>query len=158
MRQSIPLNRFDLTQTTEYNRMPEPFPIRDATRRHNRYWTAPIVTSYIFDWVVLAAAAAVGAVLAFIEPNKRPFSVVDPSISYVSPHGEQKGKRLPLAKPYLPPSSQLPHVHDSPNLVSAAFQIADAAASRWRIDSPSPNQKPFPYGCCLFSSSSFQRP
>ncbi|KAL2756147.1 hypothetical protein ACRALDRAFT_1081874 [Sodiomyces alcalophilus JCM 7366] len=53
-----------------------------ATQRHNRHWRACLVTSYIFDWVVLAAAAAAGGALSFIEPNKRPFSLVDPNISF----------------------------------------------------------------------------
>jgi hypothetical protein len=45
--------------------------------------TVKVVLSYVFDWVVLIAAAGIGAVLDKIEPNKRPFSLTDPNISYV---------------------------------------------------------------------------
>lgn len=43
-----------------------------------------LVLSYIFDWVVIILAAAVGAVLSIITPNQRPFSLNNPEISY--PH------------------------------------------------------------------------
>lgn len=45
--------------------------------------TVKVVLSYVFDWVVLIVAAGIGAVLDRIEPNKRPFSLTDPNISYV---------------------------------------------------------------------------
>ncbi|ETS01703.1 acid phosphatase/Vanadium-dependent haloperoxidase [Trichoderma reesei RUT C-30] len=41
-----------------------------------------LITSYIFDWVILLVVAAVGYVLGVITPNKRPFSLVDPNISF----------------------------------------------------------------------------
>lgn len=41
-----------------------------------------LVTSYIFDWVVIIAIAAVGAGWEFVDPFNRPFSPVDLSISY----------------------------------------------------------------------------
>ncbi|TPX17430.1 uncharacterized protein E0L32_003073 [Thyridium curvatum] len=41
-----------------------------------------LVASYVFDWVVLIAAAAVGYVLGDITPNKRPFQLEDPDISF----------------------------------------------------------------------------
>ncbi|ROT37021.1 PAP2-domain-containing protein [Sodiomyces alkalinus F11] len=85
MPESIPLNRFDLAQGSPYNRMSESYSIprpSGATRRPNRRWTASLITSYIFDWVILAVAAAVGGVLAIIGPNKRHFSLVDPTISF----------------------------------------------------------------------------
>ncbi|KAH9865546.1 hypothetical protein J1614_009131 [Plenodomus biglobosus] len=41
-----------------------------------------LVTSYIFDWVVIVAIAALGAGWEFVEPFNRPFSPVDLSISY----------------------------------------------------------------------------
>ncbi|KAL6858593.1 PAP2 superfamily domain-containing protein [Trichoderma novae-zelandiae] len=41
-----------------------------------------LITSYIFDWVILLAVAAVGYVLGVITPNKRPFSLVDSNISF----------------------------------------------------------------------------
>jgi hypothetical protein len=40
-----------------------------------------LITSYIFDWVVLVIVVAIGYVLGVITPNKRPFSLVDPDIS-----------------------------------------------------------------------------
>lgn len=47
--------------------------------------TVKVVLSYVFDWVVLIVAAGIGAVLDRIEPNKRPFSLADPNISYEPP-------------------------------------------------------------------------
>lgn len=40
-----------------------------------------VVASYTFDWVVLGAFGGVGYYLGKKEPNKRPFSLVDPNIS-----------------------------------------------------------------------------
>jgi hypothetical protein len=42
-----------------------------------------LTLSYVFDWVVLAVFAAVGAVLGNLTPNKRPFSLYDPNIAFV---------------------------------------------------------------------------
>ena len=39
--------------------------------------------SYVFDWCVLVAFAAIGYVLGDITPNKRPFSLDDRNIAYV---------------------------------------------------------------------------
>ena len=44
-----------------------------------------VVVSYVFDWVIIAVAAAIGYVLGEKTPNKRPFSLHDPNISYVKP-------------------------------------------------------------------------
>lgn len=52
-------------------------------RRKGKAWV--VVLSYAFDWVILLAAAAVGYVLGEVTPNKRPFSLDDPNISYVNP-------------------------------------------------------------------------
>ncbi|KAF3075867.1 putative lipid phosphate phosphatase 3 [Trichoderma lentiforme] len=41
-----------------------------------------LISSYIFDWIVLIVVAAVGYVLGVITPNKRPFSLVNPDISF----------------------------------------------------------------------------
>lgn len=41
-----------------------------------------LVLSYVVDWVIIIVAAAVGAVFSNITPNKRPFSLVNPEISY----------------------------------------------------------------------------
>lgn len=42
-----------------------------------------LALSYVFDWIILVAFAAVGYILGDIEPNKRPFSLDDRNISYV---------------------------------------------------------------------------
>ncbi|KAG8531152.1 uncharacterized protein KY384_004510 [Bacidia gigantensis] len=41
-----------------------------------------LITSYVIDWVVLIAVAAVGAGFSYIGPRKRPFDITDRSISY----------------------------------------------------------------------------
>ncbi|UKZ52202.1 hypothetical protein TrVGV298_005977 [Trichoderma virens] len=41
-----------------------------------------LISSYIFDWIILIVVAAVGYVLGVITPNKRPFSLVNPDISF----------------------------------------------------------------------------
>jgi len=52
-------------------------------KRHHRKPTAKLITSYVFDWVILIAVGGVGAVVGNITPNKRPFQLEDPNISYV---------------------------------------------------------------------------
>lgn len=42
-----------------------------------------VILSYALDWIVLIALGIVSLVLGLIEPNKRPFSLNDPNISYV---------------------------------------------------------------------------
>jgi membrane-associated phospholipid phosphatase len=41
-----------------------------------------LVLSYVFDWAIIILAAVVGGVFSIITPNKRPFSVVNPEISF----------------------------------------------------------------------------
>ncbi|RSM16334.1 hypothetical protein CEP52_000398 [Fusarium oligoseptatum] len=41
-----------------------------------------IIFSYLFDWIVCLAFAGIGGVFDRLSPAKRPFSLVDPSISY----------------------------------------------------------------------------
>ncbi|KAL7909831.1 acid phosphatase/Vanadium-dependent haloperoxidase [Trichoderma velutinum] len=41
-----------------------------------------LISSYIFDWIVLIVVTGVGYVLGVITPNKRPFSLVNPDISF----------------------------------------------------------------------------
>ncbi|KAM0259556.1 hypothetical protein ACHAQJ_003282 [Trichoderma viride] len=41
-----------------------------------------LISSYVLDWIVLVIVVAVGYVLGVITPNKRPFSLVDPDISF----------------------------------------------------------------------------
>lgn len=44
--------------------------------------TISLVASYVFDWIVLMALGGVGYILGKREPNKRPFSLTDPNISF----------------------------------------------------------------------------
>ncbi|KAK5987629.1 Phosphatidate phosphohydrolase 3 [Cladobotryum mycophilum] len=41
-----------------------------------------LLASYTFDWIILIVIAVIGYVLGRITPNKRPFSLVDPNISF----------------------------------------------------------------------------
>ncbi|KAK3337303.1 PAP2 superfamily-domain-containing protein [Cercophora scortea] len=63
---------------------PDPITMEDlrggGLRKQRFSWV--LVSSYVFDWVILAAAAAVGYVLGDITPNKRPFVLEDPNISF----------------------------------------------------------------------------
>src|SRR4051812_21293237 len=52
--------------------------------RNSGKLSVAVALSYVFDWVILIIAAALGAIFSEQTPNKRPFSVVDPSISF--PH------------------------------------------------------------------------
>ncbi len=45
--------------------------------------TVILILSYVLDWAVLIAVGVVGTILGNITPNKRPFSLEDPNISYV---------------------------------------------------------------------------
>lgn len=51
--------------------------------RHNM--SVKVILSYALDWVVLIAVGIVSTVLGVIEPNKRPFALTDPNISFVKP-------------------------------------------------------------------------
>ncbi|KAF7548379.1 hypothetical protein G7Z17_g7098 [Cylindrodendrum hubeiense] len=53
-----------------------------------------LLFSYAFDWIALVATAGVAAALGHIEPAKRPFSLVNPDISF--PYTEHE-----LVPPYL---------------------------------------------------------
>ncbi|RDL41966.1 uncharacterized protein BP5553_01945 [Venustampulla echinocandica] len=48
-----------------------------------------LVLSYAFDWLILICAAGIGAALSIITPNKRPFSLSNPEISYPFVHKEK---------------------------------------------------------------------
>ena len=39
--------------------------------------------SYVFDWIILIVVGVIGLILGNVTPNKRPFSLLDPNISYV---------------------------------------------------------------------------
>lgn len=47
-----------------------------------------LALSYVLDWVIIIAAAGIGAAFSIITPNKRPFSLVNPEISF--PHVEKE--------------------------------------------------------------------
>ncbi|KAK8055805.1 lipid phosphate phosphatase 3 [Apiospora rasikravindrae] len=49
-------------------------------KKKNASWV--LIVSYATDWIVLIAADAVGFVLGNITPNRRPFSLEDPNISF----------------------------------------------------------------------------
>ncbi|KAI9644945.1 hypothetical protein NHQ30_006980 [Ciborinia camelliae] len=50
-------------------------------RKNGKFSTA-VALSYVFDWVILIISGAIGTLFAIKTPNKRPFSLVDPDISY----------------------------------------------------------------------------
>ncbi|KAG9238620.1 PAP2 superfamily-domain-containing protein [Amylocarpus encephaloides] len=52
------------------------------SRGHPGRISITLVASYVVDWVVIAGAAGVGAALANITPNMRPFSLINPEISH----------------------------------------------------------------------------
>lgn len=41
-----------------------------------------LILSYVFDWIIIILAAVIGGVFSIITPNKRPFSLVDPDVSF----------------------------------------------------------------------------
>ncbi|VUC36163.1 unnamed protein product [Clonostachys rosea] len=51
-------------------------------RSQKRRFPLKVVLSYIFDWIVLVILALVALAFEFIQPNKRPFSLNDPNISF----------------------------------------------------------------------------
>ena len=77
--------------------------------------SAMVIGSYVFDWLILIAVGVVGVVLGNVTPNKRPFSLQDPNISYVYPSLSQNQlanmltsfavSLTPSTRPYRPPSS-----------------------------------------------------
>lgn len=53
-----------------------------ASRNHPGRMSVALILSYVLDWIVIIVAAAIGALLDKISPNKRPFSLADPDISF----------------------------------------------------------------------------
>lgn len=49
-----------------------------GTRRFSRR----LILSYVVDWVIILAIAAVGAAFSAITPNRRPFNITNPDISF----------------------------------------------------------------------------
>jgi hypothetical protein len=52
------------------------------SRAHGGRVSIPLILSYVFDWIIIVAAAVVAAVFSTITPNKRPFSLNNAEISY----------------------------------------------------------------------------
>ena len=51
-------------------------------RGNNGRFSIALALSYVFDWIIIIAAAAVGAVLSIITPNKRPFALTNREIGF----------------------------------------------------------------------------
>ncbi|KAH8659704.1 hypothetical protein BGZ61DRAFT_154768 [Ilyonectria robusta] len=56
--------------------------IRFALSARGGHISIRLLFSYAFDWLFLIVVAAIAALLGRIEPKKRPFSLVDPDISF----------------------------------------------------------------------------
>ncbi|KAK2729923.1 pap2 domain containing protein [Colletotrichum kahawae] len=84
MSTSIPLANLSPSSRPSYYKMPEsPTPYeRRSLRAPRSHWTPSLIGSYVFDWFVLLVVAGIGGVLGIVTPNKRPFSVLDPNISF----------------------------------------------------------------------------
>lgn len=68
---------------SQYYKMADSGPGFGAKLRESGRFSVRLAISYAFDWFVIIAVAAIAVVLGRIEPNKRPFSLNDPNISYV---------------------------------------------------------------------------
>lgn len=53
-----------------------------ASRAHSGRVSAKLIFSYVFDWIIIILAAVAGGLFSIITPNKRPFSLKDPDISF----------------------------------------------------------------------------
>ncbi|QSS60725.1 PAP2 domain-containing protein [Histoplasma capsulatum] len=53
-----------------------------AAARHDWRFSKRLILSYVLDWILILATAAAGRILKFAEPNRHPFSLSDPSISF----------------------------------------------------------------------------
>jgi membrane-associated phospholipid phosphatase len=56
--------------------------LNTRSRANNGRISTALILSYVFDWVIIILAAVVGGVFSIITPNKRPFTLVNPEISY----------------------------------------------------------------------------
>lgn len=66
-------------------------------------WSWVLVASYVSDWIILVVFGIVGMILGNMTPNKRPFSLQDPNISYVLPR-KRSPYSLRESSPNMPPS------------------------------------------------------
>ncbi|KXT07481.1 hypothetical protein AC578_577 [Pseudocercospora eumusae] len=53
-----------------------------AARRGMGHPSKKLIASYVLDWVVIIAFAVAGAIFSIIEPHHRPFTLLNPEISY----------------------------------------------------------------------------
>ncbi|KAK1449639.1 PAP2 superfamily protein [Colletotrichum melonis] len=88
MSSSIPLANLSPSSRPSYYKMPESPAPYSRRRPHRGHWTPSLIGSYVFDWLVLAVVGGIATVLGIVEPNKRPFSVLDPNISFPFTHHE----------------------------------------------------------------------
>jgi len=64
---------------------PTPAPSSYAAMELKRgKFTIKLVASYAFDWVILLAMGGLSGWFSNMTPNKRPFQLEDPNISYVA--------------------------------------------------------------------------
>ena len=69
------------TQHHPYDEMKDPAAAK-LKPKMNRI-TIVQTLSYVFDWIILIVVGVIGLILGHVTPNKRPFSLQDPNISYV---------------------------------------------------------------------------
>ncbi|KAI1386958.1 acid phosphatase/Vanadium-dependent haloperoxidase [Hypoxylon trugodes] len=66
-----------------YSKMPEHSSPPFQTLQSSKFKPSLVVVgSYAFDWIILIVVGVIGVVLGNITPNKRPFSLQDPNISF----------------------------------------------------------------------------
>ncbi|PGH01714.1 hypothetical protein GX51_05030 [Blastomyces parvus] len=53
-----------------------------ATVRRDWHFSKRLIASYVFDWIIILVTAGAARILKLAEPNRNPFSLTDPSISY----------------------------------------------------------------------------
>lgn len=63
-----------------YRRVSSPVGMRTMAGSRRGPWV--LAASYVFDWIILIIVGIVGLVLNNITPNKRPFNLEDPNISF----------------------------------------------------------------------------
>ncbi|KAI1503222.1 PAP2 superfamily-domain-containing protein [Biscogniauxia marginata] len=74
-----------------------------APKRPASRVTAVVIASYVLDWVILVVVGIVGLILGEVTPNKRPFSLQDPNISFpVTEHETVNSKLLMICNSVIP--------------------------------------------------------
>ncbi|XXG98711.1 WD40 repeat protein [Hypoxylon texense] len=63
-----------------YSKMPEHGSLRPQSAKSK--FSVLVIGSYVFDWLILVVVGIIGVVLGNVTPNKRPFSLQDPNISF----------------------------------------------------------------------------